>query len=335
MPHGSQSHWPATPPARRTRPVAAAHAALVGRLVWDSAPQPQLVRQSRGGRIAVIMADDLSFKPGPGKTLLAAAERTLSSFDAQPARRRDTDQIRSDQSAPQPPDHVVVGWRASTAVAIGVLLGAAPAWLAARQAATAGPRHERGVVSTGIVKTVRAGLLHLPALEAAVDRAAGWLGAGRHPGARDAMKRDLASIDRELANLTAATATAGGDVQALVSAMREREARRRALSDQLAQISVGVEFDPKAVLAELQGRLNDWRELLGADVPRARGLLKQLIVGRVMMEPDRDCGCYRFHGTGTFLPLLDGIIPAVLSTERSVLNRSRQRCIRFRLPLAS
>lgn len=44
--------------------------------------KPQSVRQTRGGRIVVLVFDDLSFKPGPGKALLAAAERTLSSFDA-------------------------------------------------------------------------------------------------------------------------------------------------------------------------------------------------------------------------------------------------------------
>ena len=43
--------------------------------------KPPAARQTRGGRIVVIVFDDLSFKPGPGKTLLKAAERTLSSFD--------------------------------------------------------------------------------------------------------------------------------------------------------------------------------------------------------------------------------------------------------------
>jgi VWFA-related protein len=40
------------------------------------------VKQTRGGRVVVIVFDDLSFRPGPGKTLLAAAERTLSLFDS-------------------------------------------------------------------------------------------------------------------------------------------------------------------------------------------------------------------------------------------------------------
>jgi predicted permease len=46
-------------------------------------------------------------------------------------------------------DWRVVGASAGIAVGLGVLLGAAPAWLAARQAAAVGPRYERGIVSTG------------------------------------------------------------------------------------------------------------------------------------------------------------------------------------------
>ncbi|MGH9409883.1 MAG: VWA domain-containing protein [Vicinamibacterales bacterium] len=47
----------------------------------DATNRPQAhIQQTRGGRVVVIVFDDLSFKPGPGKTLLAAAERTLSSF---------------------------------------------------------------------------------------------------------------------------------------------------------------------------------------------------------------------------------------------------------------
>jgi predicted permease len=43
----------------------------------------------------------------------------------------------------------IVATSVAVALAISVLLGAAPAWLAARQAAALGPRHERGVVGTG------------------------------------------------------------------------------------------------------------------------------------------------------------------------------------------
>jgi hypothetical protein len=35
----------------------------------------------RGGRVIVLLFDDLSYPPGQGKAILAAAERTLLSFD--------------------------------------------------------------------------------------------------------------------------------------------------------------------------------------------------------------------------------------------------------------
>jgi hypothetical protein len=75
---------------------------------------------------------------------------------------------------------------------------------------------------------------------------------------REATARELAAVDRELSNLTAAVA-AGGDVPALVAAIRAREAQRRALLDRLVQPSEPVELDSRAVMADLRARLEDWR----------------------------------------------------------------------------
>ena len=73
----------------QVRPVRLLDYREYGRNMTTSAPagataatSPPVIRQTRGGRIVILVFDDLSFKPGPGKTLLAAAERTLSSFDA-------------------------------------------------------------------------------------------------------------------------------------------------------------------------------------------------------------------------------------------------------------
>ena len=73
----------------QVRPVRLLDYREYGHVITSKAPagralttKPQPVRQTRGGRIVVIVFDDLSFRPGPGKTLLAAAQRTLSSFDA-------------------------------------------------------------------------------------------------------------------------------------------------------------------------------------------------------------------------------------------------------------
>ena len=41
----------------------------------------------------------------------------------------------------------------------------------------------------------------------------------------------------------------------------------------------------------------------------ARGLLKQLVVGRLEMTPHREEGYYTFRGTGTLLPVIAGTVP--------------------------
>jgi hypothetical protein len=151
------------------------------------------------------------------------------------------------------------------------------------------------------------------------------------PNPREATARELAAVDRELSNLTAAVAV-GGDVPALVAAIRAREAQRCTLLDRLVQTSEPVELDSRAVMADLRARLEDWRELLREETPHARGLLKQLIVGRVLMEPDRERVCYRFRGTGTLLPLVEGIMPAMVSTERGVPNGIRTRVLALKGP---
>ena len=111
-----------------------------------------------------------------------------------------------------------------------------------------------------------------------------------------------------MSNLTTAVAGAG-DVPTLVEAIRSRESQPCLLRDQLAHYLEILELDPASVLAEVQARLADWRALLRDHTPQACGLLKQLIVGRLEMEADRGKGLYRFHGTGTLLPLVSGIIP--------------------------
>jgi hypothetical protein len=79
---------------------------------------------------------------------------------------------------------------------------------------------------------------------------------------------------------------------------------------------------PDSVLADLQERLSEWRSLLHDQTPRARGLLKQLIVGRLQMTPHRDEGYYTFNGTGTLLPVIVGVVPqSVASLMRASWNQ--------------
>jgi len=68
----------------------------------------------------------------------------------------------------------------------------------------------------------------------------------------------------------------GGDIPALVWAIREREAQRRDLLQRQQRRPSDVALNPDSALVDLRERLADWRSLLRDEAPRARGLLKQL-----------------------------------------------------------
>ena len=165
------------------------------------------------------------------------------------------------------------------------------------------------IADAAVIAALESGLFHPRVLKAAVARAVKRLCNARGENYWNAIRRELAALEQELSNLTTAVAGGGGDVPTLLAAIRSRESQRRALREQLTHYLQIPDLDPASVLAELQARLTDWRELLRDHTPKVRGLLKQLIVGRLEMEPDRKFGVYRFHGTGTLLPLVTGIIP--------------------------
>ena len=110
--------------------------------------------------------------------------------------------------------------------------------------------------------------------------------------------------------------------------MRDREARRRSLLADLKIIERGSAPDPKVVLADLRARLADARALLHDEAPKARVLLKRLIVDRLRMEPSRG-GFYRFTGAGTLLPILSGIMPPVPQSMASPTGTANSCTLAF------
>jgi VWFA-related protein len=74
---------------KQTRPVRALDFLEFGSAVASSGEARQTTNQvsaaqpvRRGGRMIVLLFDDLSYKPGPGKAMLVSAERMLGTFDA-------------------------------------------------------------------------------------------------------------------------------------------------------------------------------------------------------------------------------------------------------------
>lgn len=60
--------------------------------------------------------------------------------------------------------------------------------------------------------------------------------------------------------------------------------------------------------------MTDWRSMLQDRATHGRRLLKQLIVGRLEMQPNLEERCYEFRGTGTLLPVVAGVVPQSMAS---------------------
>jgi hypothetical protein len=117
-------------------------------------------------------------------------------------------------------------------------------------------------------------------------------GPGLHVGAGH-----LAVLEQELARFTAAVAQ-GGNLPALVDAIKVREQRKRQLLGELAGLD-GLQrvasLDVGQLQSELQTRLADWQCLLNRQVPVARQIIKKLLSGRIVFRQTEEGG-YEFSG---------------------------------------
>jgi hypothetical protein len=84
------------------------------------------------------------------------------------------------------------------------------------------------------------------------------------------------------------------------------------LQDALDQLGrpVGRVTDARALRAQLEDRVRDWRALLRKHTEQGQQLLRRLIVGRLTVTPEKDAEgrYYRFTGHGTWSRLLAGLV---------------------------
>ena len=125
---------------------------------------------------------------------------------------------------------------------------------------------------------------------------------------------DLAALDAEVDRLTTAIKR-GGDLDPLLAALRESEALRAELRQQIAAIDAEprpTTLDAREVRAKLKSYVSDYRKLLRGYVPQMQQILRRLIVGKLTFTPLLN-GDYQFRGRGTVRPLLRGVIRKVAS----------------------
>ena len=68
-------------------------------------------------------------------------------------------------------------------------------------------------------------------------------------------------------------------------------------------------MDLSPVAAEVHGYVDEWRNVLGAQIPDARRILRRLLKQPVTFTPRPDEGIYTFQGVASLGELLAGTIP--------------------------
>jgi len=177
-------------------------------------------------------------------------------------------------------------------------------------------------------------LLRRGVVERAIEFAIDELRHGIEPAARrrDEILTEIARLDAELNRLTAAIA-GGGELPTLPAALKDRHAQRerckRALTELDATSRIGRSTLPR-LEREICHRLADWRTMLRREIPEAREILRNLVVGRIVFTPRPEARVYEFSGRGSFGRLLAGttsrvsvVTPAGFEPAISTLKGSR------------
>ena len=140
-----------------------------------------------------------------------------------------------------------------------------------------------------VLDTIETEVLNPAVVERAIAEAAAILDAPDTDGQaeRATLAGELATLDAELARLTALAASGGLEIPAVLDGLRSRQARRDALLAR--QAALGRRAHPAASGAvlrrTLRTKLADWRGLLRRNVTEARPVIEALLAGRVIVTP--------------------------------------------------
>jgi hypothetical protein len=119
------------------------------------------------------------------------------------------------------------------------------------------------------------------------------------------LDQEIAALEGELQRLAGAIAM-GQAMEPLVTAMKDRDDRRRSLQRQHEVVHARtLPIDHKGIETRIRAILGDWRGLLRAQVPQARQILSKLLCGRLSVTPERRQGVrgFRLTGSGVFVKL--------------------------------
>lgn len=179
-----------------------------------------------------------------------------------------------------------------------------------------------------VLRAVGETLLAPDVVERAVALAIEELSQDRATAERPALEAHLAEEEAAVRRLTSAIALGGGELAPLVDALRQAERRRQECAAGLEALRQRSRVPLAADLRRrLRGYLGEWEGVLLADVPRAQQALRRLVDGRLAMAPQPD-GSYRFSGTGSVEPVLEGMVELPVRALASPGVNSGQYAVR-------
>jgi hypothetical protein len=123
----------------------------------------------------------------------------------------------------------------------------------------------------------------------------------------------IRQLDAELANLAEAIAKPGGEIPALLQAAKDRDVQRVRCVQQLAALESSRRLgrlERARVDRQVRDVLTDWQGLLTRHMPQAREVLRNVLEGRLIFEPNLKERIYTFSGEISVGRLLLGAVPA-------------------------
>ena len=155
----------------------------------------------------------------------------------------------------------------------------------------------------------------------------------------EGLRRDLAEVDTQIARLTTAIAT-GGALPSLLTALREREADRQRLADEIAAREAMQRVPallPGALGAALRERLEEWTAPLSEHVAHARQILRKIIKGRLVLSPDPtiESGYSVVSGDADYSKFFSGIVLAKgMASPTGFVETCRFQTVRIKAAIA-
>ena len=136
---------------------------------------------------------------------------------------------------------------------------------------------------------------------------------------RAELRTGIRRVEEETARLTSAIA-AGGELESLVKAVRDRESQRAHLQhelDTLEGLSNVSQAELGRIERDLRGRMKDWRALLLRQKKVSRQIVTKLLDDRLVFTPQPDDRSYEFTGKAKLGKLMRGIVlPQVWRPQR-------------------